>query len=560
MMGKPLLSKMTLKEKIAQCLCVPQFDLNNRTEVDRNLLRTPEERDQLIADNQYGVIWCHGGQRMQGVDLVELKLEDIKVPSADYKEWVRNVEKNLKIPSLRAIDAERVGAGSVFEDLTYTCEPLNVGATDSEELAFALGAAVAKELKCAGLNWRWAPVVDIANRFAMNVMRGYSQDPDTVIRLANANIRGVQSEGVAATAKHFPGADRYEYRDAHFTQTMLFSDMKEWWREQGKIFQGVIDGGVYSVMTSHIAFPAADDTKIKEKYIPATLSKKIITNLLKEEMGFQGVVVTDGITMAGLSSFYEHDDLVVELMKAGNDVLLSCGIHDADILEKAVLDGRLSEERIDDACQRVLDMKEKLGLFDEGYTLDTYTSEEVTSATRALDIEIARKSITLVRDLKQMLPIEAEKVKNVTVICSTHDETFFTALENMKMEFETRGIHTRLHRRLESLEEMKEIAETSDLIIYAAYLAPHQPKGAMAFFGEECQAFHHAFTYGEEKSIGISMGYPYIHYDIMGNADTFLNAYGSGTECMKAVVEAILGEIPIVGKSPVRLEPTHRIW
>ncbi len=556
-MKKPQLSDLTLKEKIAQCLCIPQFDLNNKTEVDRGQLRTKEERDKLISDEQYGCIWCHGGQSFNAkLDMAELNW-GTKVSSRDYIEWVKGNENNLKIPSLRSIDGE---SGSTFCDLTPTCRAISLGATDDVNLAYELAAAGGKELKCAGINWKWGPVVDIHSSHFASVSRTYSQDPDTIIKFANAQIKGLQSVGVAATAKHFPGGDRYEYRDSHFTSTMLFSTMEEWWAEQGKIFQEIIDGGVYSIMTSHKSFPACDDTKINGQYIPVTLSKKVTTDLLKGTLRFKGVVVTDCINMGGLVSIYPHDKLIVEIMKAGNDVILSADIHDADILEKAVLSGELPESRIDDACQRILDMKEKIGLFDDNYTIDQYTPEETTPATRALNEVAAKKSITLVRDNLNLLPLDPQKIKNVAIICLSHVDTYMKQLGSLVEELEARGINVKIQRRIASLDELKKIDEENDLILYMVYTDMHKPKGGTGLFAEECQALHHAFSYGKEKSIGVSTGYPYIHYNYLGNAETFINTYTHSPAVMRAMVQAMFGDIPFEGKSPVPLVPEVRIW
>lgn len=560
-MKKILLSELTLREKIAQCLCIPQFDLNNKTEVDRGELRTEEERDRLITEEQYGVVWCHGGQRFNALDMAELNW-GTKVTSKEYKAWVKSIEKNMKIPSLRTLDAESAGAGGTFSDLTKLCASIVVGATGDEKYAYELGKALGKEFKCAGLNWKWGPVVDISGRFSASVTRGFCQNPDDVIRFANAHIRGLQSVGVAATAKHFPGCSRFgsPFGDSHFTPTMLTSTMEEWWEEQGKIFKGVIDGGVYTIMTSHKSFPACDDTKIGGRYIPSTLSKKVTTDLLKGELGFKGVVITDCINMAGLVTLYPHDELIVEIMKAGNDVILSCDIHDAEILEKAVLDGRLEESRIDDACQRVLDLKEKLGLFDDDYSIDSYEPEDIVPYHKELNYQVAQKGITLIRDNNNMLPLDKNKIKNVQIIVSTHRDGFVNDLEVLKEELEKRGMNVKMQRRLTSFAEIKQIAEENDLIIYAGYLAMHNPKGAMAFFGQECETFHFAFSSGKEKSMGVSFGYPYIHQDFMGNSDTFINAYNRSPEMMKAFADCIFGEVPITGKSPVPLKPARIEW
>ncbi len=552
-MKKPLLSEMTLREKIGQTILPYQYDINRKTEVDPKILRTKEEKTAFLRERQFGTLWVQPGAGSRGFDISwQAEHQD---ESEEFRQWILEEDACFKIHALVATDAE-AGIGWAIKDLSNTPNAAAIGAANSPELTFALGQAVGRELRCAGINWIWGPVVDICGRFGSNTRSYCQNDPDRMVTLANSYIRGLQSVGVAATAKHFPGGDRYEYRDSHYVNARIFSSEEEWWSEQGKIFQGVLDDGVYSVMISHHAFPAVDDTKVKGKYLPATLSYKIITELLKEKMGFKGVVITDSIAMAGLVSFYKEEELIVELIKAGNDVLLGVRtIHAVDILEKAVLDGRIPESRIDDACQRVLDMKEKMGMFTDEYWLEGPKAEELVPQTRKICKEISQRSITLVRDGNNLLPLNKEKIKKVTIICSSHKDLFFKNLEVVKREFEARGAEVRLQRRLKNNEELEAIDKDSDLILYAVYIAGHQPKGWLTLFGEECQTYMHAFSSGAEKSIGVSMGYPYVHYNIMESADTFVNAYSDDPEQMKAFVAALYGEIPMVGISPVELDP-----
>ncbi len=556
-MSKPKLSELTLKEKIGQMLLAYQNYINR---YDISHVRPKEERDGILKSEGFGTLWAQTDRLTRGVDVVETA-DNMVVKSNEFGEWVQEESDVYKIPALTALDAEREGAGHLFQDLSVVCGPMAQGASNDEKLVYELGAAVARELRAAGVTWRWAPAVDVSNRFNMGVTRAHVQDdPEKEIRLALAQILGTQSEGVAATAKHFPGNDKVEYRDSHFCSRVIHSSLEEWWAEQGKIFQGLIDGGVYSVMITHGSFPAVDNSKIGGRYRPSTISKKIITDLLKGEMGFKGVVITDGIVMASLYSLMPYDQLIVELVNAGNDVILGVELGTGDIIEKAVLDGRIPESRIDDACQRVLDMKEKLGMFEEGYRHVKGKSADITPLTRKVNIKIAEKAVQLVRDRENMLPLDPTKIKDVTIICSTHAEKFYQKLDYLVKEFEDRGMTVHLQRRLSSNEELKYISERSDLIIYAVYIGPHEPIGGMNLYGEECKTFLWALSSGKEKSIGVSMGYPYVHYDLMENADTFVNTYGMSPELMKAFVKAVFGEIPFLGEAPMRLDANERAW
>ncbi len=562
-MKKPQLSEMTLREKINQMLILRQWDLKRKWEIkesDYKIERPEEEQIEMLKTEGYGSLYAQYGltQMKNTTDLLDSETDN-RCRSTDFAEDINWEASYLKIPPLVGGDSESSGAGQMHYDLTSVISPLAMGATNDEELVFELGAAIARELRCTGVNWRWSPVVDITNRFSYGcgVLRGFTDiDVEKQSRLGIAMIKGMQSEGVAATAKHFPGNDPYEYRDSHFCPNSISVSKEEWWETQGKIFQNVIDAGVYSIMTSHKSFPAIDDSKINGKPRPTTISKKIITDLLKNEMGFDGVVITDGITMAGVFSLMPYEDLIVEIVNAGADVILCAWPDATDIIEKAIKDGRVEESRIDDACQRVLNMKEKLGMFEEGYVNVKYRSEDVREKTAELSLEAARRAVTLVRDRTNLLPLDKNKIKKVSIIVSCHSDIFYDReIQHLKKLFEDRGIEVYMQRRLKNELELKEISDKSDLIIYAAMVKGHAPKGAAALVAEECETYFHAFTYGKEKSIGLSCGSPYLEHDIMASADAFVNLYGSSPYLLQAFVEGIFGEIPFVGKSPANLEP-----
>ncbi len=571
-MKKPLLTELTLREKIGQMLLPYQYhiyidkkggemDFLNENE-DPKYLKSDEQVKEYIEKENFGTIYFEQVEmhKIQNIDITDSAKK--KTAPKPYREFLKKQASYYKIPPFIAGDVESEGAGNLFEGCSVTCRPTAIGAANSEELAYELAKSVSREVRRIGGNWRWAPVVDIGGRYSTAVLRTTSpDDPDRMIRLAKAHIKASQEEGVAATVKHFPGGGfKGNYRDSHFCPTYNPLSLDEWWKEQGKVFQELIDFGVYSVMISHGAFPAVDDSKIKGKYRPATVSKKIITGLLKEKMNFKGVVITDGIPMAALIGAYDkYDDLVIDLVNAGNDVLLGTYPGAGDIIEKAVNDGVISEARIDDACQRILDMKEKLGLFNDNYWDLPYTLDECVAETKKINMEIARRAVTKVCDKQNLLPVDKNKIKNVTIVCSTHLDSFFDDLEHMKKCFEDRGINVHIQRRVADDADMAKIDAQSDLIIYAAYVAGHQPKGFMTLYDEECATYFYAFTKGKEKSIGLSMGYPHLHFEIMGNAETFINTYGKSPELMEAFVEAVFGEIPIVGESPVQLYPDHVI-
>jgi len=434
-----------------------------------------------------------------------------------------------------------------------------IGAADDEELTFRLNAAVAREIKASGANWRWGPIVDTRGRFSPGCTRSFSDNPDKIIKHAIAAMRGTQSEKVAATIKHFPGQDIYNFRDSHLTSTHLTYTLEDWKKGQGRIFQALIDAGASSMMSTHISFPAVDDEMENGKYVPSTLSKKIIQGLLRDQMGYDGVLITDAIMMAAVTNYCSHEEILIRAINAGHDMLLGVAPDDFQIVHQAVLDGKIPMERIDESCRRILKLKEEIGLFEaESESIDIKQQAPLTAQINEM---LAQKSVTLLYDHNDLLPVSREKVRKVAIIATSHMKSFADDLVVMKAEFEKRGAETHIYAQPfeGGSKTLRRIEKEYDLLIYAGYIAMHQPLGLPSLYGDQAGLFFSAFRGGVEKTIGISMGYPYLHFDMMTGARTFVNTYSQSPECQKAFVSAIYGEIPFEGVSPFDVEPKLRL-
>ena len=545
----PDIKSLTLREKIAQLLVVRMSDLIMDANSSYTKMRDPEEAAQIVEKNQFGGMWLHGGVDVNQVN--ECWHENVKFSARELKAWYENVRKGVKIPMIAADDAS--GKGAAY-DLSSYPNGLIIGASSDPDAAYKLTECIARERAFTGVDWIWSPIADLDGRKNCCIGRQYSSIPDEIIRCAISYSKGLQSQKVASTVKHFPGNDPSEMRDSHIVTTMMHTPLDEWWKNQGRIFQEVIDSGVDAVMSRATAWPEADDTKIDGRYVPAGLSYKIMTEMLRNQMGFKGVVITDDVNMGGFTSFYSGGRLYAELIKAGNDVLLGVNIEAVDLIEEEVKKGILSEERIDEAVARVLELKRKVGLFDEGYKNVDYTPEEAVALTAEMAKNLAESSATLLRDRDNLIPLSKEKTKNVAIVCYTHAEAIFGSLSAMKEEFEKYGANVKLYRRLNNFEEAQEVADNNDLIVYVGHLAFHAPKGQCSFFGDEFWALRHAFVYGVEKSIGVSTGFPHICYDFMDDSHAFVNIYSPSPEVQKAFVRGLYGEFKFVGKSPVELD------
>ncbi len=544
-MKKPDMSKMTLREKVGQTLLVRMSDLLLKADTGYDELRDPSEAKKLLDENQFGGIWAHGNI---DVNAMSRRYNGyFQFTSDSMAGWIEENTKDMALPPICANDAFGKFA---YSDLSEVIDGLIVGAANSEEYAYALGKSFAEEHKAAGLNWIWSPNVDLVSRYTAEVIRPFSNLQDQQIAMATAFIKGMQSVGFAATAKHFPGPDGKETRDSHIVPTFNRLTMEEWEKGQGAVFQAAIDCGVCAIMSSAGAFPAMDDTKVGERYMPVGLSEKALIGKVKGDMGFDGVIITDDVNMGGFTSFYGADELYGRFLAAGNDMLLGVSIDAVDKVMRCIEKGIVTEERINDACRRVLELKEKVGLFDEDYSRRYGNLEELKAKTTALTAEIARDGITLLRDNIGLLPMK-KKINHVTVFTFTHDESVYGAMKAMKQAFCERGAEVTLKKRPESFQEIEEAVEKSDLIIYAGYIAFHAPKGAPSFYGDEFWSLRYAFTAGKEKSIGVSLGYPYIHYYFMDDAEVFVNLYRPHEAILKAFVAAVYGESEFKGVPPL---------
>lgn len=544
-MKKPLLSDLTLREKIGQTA----------------MGRTPNKDYLNPKKYPYGHIWAQGNISTGVIINMDDKRSGKKLSLERWLEFVEDYNKQVKIPILRAMDCT-AGIHNYFYETESFLDPVTIGAAGEEELAYEAGTLRARLVKSVGTKWLWCPEVDISGRReAIMLGRQYSDNIEKLTNMAVADIKGTQSQRVAACAKHFPGSEGLEYRDTHVTQAMSFATMDEWWANQGAIFQKMIDAGVDTIMTSHKAFPACDNTMINGSYLSSTTSRRVITDLLKGEMGFKGVVITDAIGMRALVNMFGGDikRVYVEAIKAGNDVIL--GVMDGyfEAIEEAVLSGEIPESRIDDACQRVLDLKEKLGLFEDDATIASGELDKVNEDVREFKARVAKKAVSLVCNKSKLLPVCKQNVKNVAIIYSGHDEEgdgkAYDNLHHLAKAFEKRGAKVHLQRRLSNYDEMGKIAAENDLIIYAGYLMRGIPNGFSSFYGKEMSTFYYALDSGADKSVGLGLGSPFMYFDFYNSFKTFINAYNYSEETMEAVVAAIYGEIPFEGGHPFKLIP-----
>lgn len=456
---------------------------------------------------------------------------------------------NAKIPILITSDFEN-GCGSMLKGLTPLPYLMGLGATNCEEIAYNYGKATALEARSVGANWSFSPVSDlnINKRNPLVNVRGISDNPDVAIKLLKQVIRGMQENGLAACAKHFPG-DGLDYRDQHIVTTNNTLSFEDWKKMSGRVFQELIDDGVYSIMAGHITLPAYQKEIFENGMkLPATLSHELTTNLLKKEMGFKGVVVTDALGMGGFSGWYDKQRAEIESFKAGCDMMLWPTKHYVKNMTEAVENGYISMEQLDDAVSRVLEMKEKLGMFDR----DNHAillSDQDKQFVKKTQQESAEHSVTLIRDKGNFFPLSPEKTKKLAIVPITHHLPAFEEAELLCEELRGKGFEVSYLKDGATDAEIDE----NDLVIYALFSRPFRPIGFLDFHSSEAKKVSSYLKHGIDKSIIVSFGSPYFGNQYFERALTYVNAYSMLSPSVKAFVRAAVGEIPFGVFSPVEL-------
>jgi len=537
-MSKTKLEEMTLREKIGQT-AIPA------PPVIRNGVKSYGGYVGYLKQYPYGGLHCQNAVNESGTEITD---------SREFAAISRRINQNTKIPALITCDAEH-GAGMLFKDLHLIPSLMAVGAASDVEFAYKRSYYWARELSSAGIHCAFGPVCDLlGNLLSPTGTRCLTDDSSLSERLMPAVVRGIQDGGIAATAKHFPGTGK-DFRDSHFSMCKDTTTRKEWEHNQKRAFAAAINAGARCIMTAHSPFPAVDPSITRGKTLRPASASKILIDLLRQEMGFDGVIITDAVNMKSLSSAFEHDDIYVECFNAGNDMILFCHDDYIDVMEKAVADGRISMARLDASVQRILKLKEDLGFFKTDGVGMPLSAAEIKDFEQC-NYGLAAKAMTLVNNEGNMIPFSREKIKNVTIIGLAPHDPFFDDLDAMKKAFESRDIQVSVLNTLDSKETLKDISKKNDMIIYACYLAQQKPFGFPGYSRrQEINTLFNGLSYGASKSVVASFGAPAVYYNYFETADTFINAYSTNKETMEAFVAALFGEIPFIGKSPVELIP-----
>ena len=416
-----ILSMMTLREKVAQTIVTGIGNI---------------EEGKMVAERGFGgisAIWGHDKESMKR-----------------FRKDVDELQEISDIPLLIGTDME-TGIGQIVHDpelATEFPEQMALGAIadlkEAKRLAYEEGRTISAEAVNMGWNFTYTPVVDVNNNASNPItnIRSIGEDAEKVSILTGELIKGIQDSGhMVATAKHFPGAGM-QNNDSHFSLEETKADKDEMNKVHLYSFRKAIENGVKCIMCNHAIYPMYDEVNV------ATTSKAIMTDLLRNEMKFEGITITDAMGMAGVTA-QDGDNKnmgTIRAIAAGNDLIL--GPYDAwnvqDALVDAVEKGLLSEERVNEAVLRILKIKESIGLFNQNKEMPERLDGWAVAK------EIAKKSVTLIKDSKNLIPVNFSSLKKVMVLEPTHPAK--------RLDFGLYTNMTLIHETLKKVAHQAELA------------------------------------------------------------------------------------------------------
>ncbi|BCJ94222.1 glycosyl hydrolase [Anaerocolumna cellulosilytica] len=544
---KDTISKMSLEEKIGQLFIV----LGKST--DENYLRNLVEKYHI------------GGARY-----VETDPEKILVQNRFY-------QKISKIPMFIATNCEDGGSGAC-KGGTKVASGAQCAAMESDWAAYEMGKIGGREASALGCNWTFSPIVDIVYNWRNTIVntRAFGNDSNQVLKLAKANIRGFKESSLLTCAKHFPG-DGIEERDQHLVMGINDLSCEEWDESFGKVYKGLIEEGLETVMVGHIALPAyskklcpdLEETDI----MPATLAKELVNGLLREQLGFNGLVLTDASHMGGLLSAKPRSLQVPGAIAAGCDMFLF--FHDEEEDFNYMLEGYhkgiITEERLQEALERILGMKAKLGLHkqtevpleDAKKRLEIIGCEEHKKIAKA----IADESITLVKDTQNLLPVDISSRKRARLYymesapvsnCEGTDpmkevvkdelERAGFLVDTNKSYYEMECEQSSRFNRFKAMEmaKVEDFKKTYDIVFVFVHMKGYAQENNVRVKYSAPHSNELPWWIREVPTVCISLNYTNHLYDLP-MMKTYINAYEPTRECIQAAIEKVIGKSEFKG-------------
>lgn len=487
-------------------------------------------------------------------------------PAEESQDCNRYLQQHSKIPLLIGGNLEAGGSGAATNGTTVGSQ-MQIAATNNPMNAYKLGKVCAREGKALGINWPFAPVVDIDMNWRNPITnnRTYGSTPETVLEYSLKYKQAMDEEKMACVIKHFPG-DGWDEVDQHLLTSVNGLSCNDWDNSFGKIYQTMIDEGILSIMAGHIALPSYQKSinlEFPDRIVPATLSSELLQGLLRDKLKFNGLIVTDATPMAGFTTAMSREDAVPACIAAGCDMFLFNVELDEDyhFMMSGYEKGILTDERLDEAVTRILGLKASIGLHNKpaGKIVPEQEALDIVGCDEHLNwsIECADNAVTLVKDRDNILPIESTKHHRVLLQILgdfPSNERVIGKFENLLQSkgFEVARYIPETFEVIMQGTPVAKFIEKYDLVIYIGNIENASNKTTNRI------NWHTMFGKGNNlpwfvkdvPTIFISLANPYHLIDVP-MIGTYINCYSNHDLMLESVFRKITGESAFVGISPV---------
>lgn len=541
------IASMTLEEKVGQLFVQMRHSLD------------PDEIQKTLDSFHQGGLRWQGGDRQ-----------------AVYSQNKTYQEKS-KLPLLIAANCDNGGDGCL-SDGTFVATAAEAAAGGGTQTAYDMGYVAGREAASVGVNWMFNPCADIFMNWRNTIVntRAFGDNAGQVIENIRAYINGIHQSNIACCCKHFPG-DGVEERDQHLVLGVNDLSVEDWDQSFRKVYQTMIDEGLESIMVGHIALPAMS-RKLRpgiaeEDIMPATLAPELLTDLLRGELGFNGLVITDASHMAGIACMEKRSVAVPKAIASGCDMFLFSNDAEEDFgyMMDGVKNGVISEERLSDALHRILGLKARLKLY-KSRICAPEIKEEVVGCAEHLRLaeEAAQRCITLVKDTKHNLPIDPARQKRARLVYiqSTPTSKAYKGdpvKDVVIEELERAGFTVDVAPNFHDLEvekgpdpmnmmtmmdcgRMEEFRAKYDVVFLVIYVKGYAQENNVRLRWSCNHSSELPWYATEVPTIGISLNYTNHLIDVP-QVRTFINAYGPTRPSIRAAIEKVCGKSAFTGKA-----------
>jgi beta-N-acetylhexosaminidase len=525
------LKSMTIEEKVGQMIACRYA--GNFFPADSDSLA---DLKSLVVQQKVGALVIFGGDAYETAHLNN------------------DLQSLATVPLLIASDFER-GVGTQITGSTLFPTFMGLGAANDEKMAYMMGKVTALEGRALGVHITFAPVVDVninPDNPIINT-RAIGEDPDMVGRLAAAFIRGCQENGMLATAKHFPGHGDTD-QDSHSVLPTIKADRERLEKIELAPYRKAIEAGVKAVMVAHLDVPALDPTP----GLPSSLSPAIVTELLRQQMGFKGLIVTDAMEMAGVTNLFSNTESALKAILAGVDMVL-LPLEPAKVvpfLVEAAKFGRLPQARIEESVRRILEAKASLKLHLSKQVDIGSLPLKIGSKGNVAEARLAfEKAVTLVKNDNGVLPV-APSGKKIAVLSLSSDPGDFYAGRPFAEAVRKRTEGTKIFYAdgdtgIDRLEAAFAGAMDADVVICAVFSSLRASKGSVGLDPGHVDLINNLTGTGKPVVV-VNFGSPYLLRSFPDIA-AYLCLFRNTTQAQETAARAVFGEMDVTGKLPVSI-------